>query len=210
MLDRLRTNGCVLRGAVAGWLLSIDVRFHTFALKGVSMKRAFLSMVLLSSTHSVSLASSCPLPAMIDFCVTGAADIERLRELAERPGWTKDANTDRVDRPIPRSGSFTATSPDGFAFAVFYQDYGSFASVTCTFEVMSSIGALGGTTACGAQEAETFETDLKTAVTGEISKQTSDFGNGFMIRGESMWMRAVVSADGGITSAWTDSHALKR
>jgi len=75
---------------------------------------------------------------------------------------------------------------------------------------MSSIGALGGTTACSTQEAATFETALKNAVTGEISKQTSDFGTGYMVRGESTWMRAVVSADGNITSAWTDSHALKR
>jgi len=103
-----------------------------------------------------------------------------------------------------------ATSPDGFAFAVIYQDYGSFSSVTCSFEVMTSIGALGGTTACSTQEAETFETDLKTAITGVISKQTSDFGSAYMVRGESTWMRAVVSADGNITSAWTDSHALKR
>ena len=147
------------------------------------MTRASLSLLLLSIAPSVSLASSCPLPAMIDFCVAGAADIERLRELAQRPGWIKDATMDRVDRPIPRSGSFMATSPDGFAFAVIYQDYGSFSSVTCTFEVMSSIGTLGGTTACSTQETETFGIALKNTVTGGISKQTSDFGTGYMVRG---------------------------
>jgi hypothetical protein len=149
------------------------------------------------------------MPAIIDFCVAGAADVERLRMLAQRPGWAMDGQSDHVELPLPRSGSFTATSPEKFVFAVLYQDYGTFASVNCSFDPMMSIGALGGMPSCNEDEERTFEAALRSAGLGEVSRQTGASGYSIMVRGQSSWMRAVVSPARPMASIWTDSHAVK-
>jgi hypothetical protein len=173
------------------------------------MKRVFLSFALLCTLHSAGFASSCPMPAVIDFCVAGGADVDRLRTLAQRPGWAMDGQSDHVELPLPRSGSFTATSPEKFFFAVIYQDYGTFASVTCSFDPMTSTGALGGMPSCSEEEEAAFEAALRGAGLGEVSKQTGASGYSIMARAQSSWMRAAVSPARPMVSIWTDSHAVK-
>ncbi|MBX4925991.1 hypothetical protein HJA98_09005 [Rhizobium binae] len=102
--------------------------------------------------------------------------------------------------------------PSGLQFALYYEEYRSLFSATCSLDYFGVLAAdRSEDLRCSSAEFEAFETGLSAASIGSVTTDRKESGTAYLIEGKNTWMKVVVVGKrNDLLNTWVETSVLTR